>query len=150
MTPGRRQIRNAFLGATLPWIIPAGASLSGLQDPAYASLDSLQLREISRLGLLEGDPTQMFGDVTALSVDESRGVLFVLDRLGHRLSAFTIAGQFIDWAGGQGAGPGEFTRPVAMVSAWGSVHVVDWGQNRLTRFQLDSNNLEFRIAVCGG
>ncbi len=153
MTPSKRRFRNAFLGATLPWIIPAGASLGGLQDPAYTSLDSLEFSEVGRLGVLEGDPTQMFGDVTALSVDESRGVLFVLDRLGHRLSAFTIAGEFIDWAGGQGAGPGEFTRPVAMVSAWGSVHVVDWGQNRLTRFQLDSDNLgyagELRLPVAG-
>ncbi|WP_428277650.1 6-bladed beta-propeller [Candidatus Palauibacter sp.] len=112
----------------------------------------MNFREIGRIGVLDGD-SQMFGAVTALAADEGRGVLFVLDRLRYRVSAFTTAGRFIDWAGGRGEGPGEFTRPVAMVSAGGSVQVVDWGQNRLTRFQFDSNNLayadELRLPVAG-
>lgn len=95
----------------------------------------------------------MFGAVTALAVDDSRGVLFVLDGLRYRISAFTIAGRFIDWAGGRGEGPGEFTRPIAMVSAGSSVQVVDWGQNRLTRFRLNADDLayadELRLPVAG-
>lgn len=150
VTDKGRELRYALLGAVLPWIIPVGAPLQGLQ--AVVTLDSLNFREIRRIGVLDGD-AEMFGDVTALSVDESRGILFVLDRLRYRISAFTTAGQFIDWAGGRGEGPGEFTRPVAMVSDERWVQVVDWGQNRLTRFQLSGEDLvhadELQLPIAG-
>ena len=106
-----------------------------------SSLDGLRFSESHRLGLLEGDPTRMFGEISGIAVDAGRGGVFILDELQHRLSAFTLSGEFIASAGGEGEGPGEFLRPVAVIADDAAVHVLDWGANRITRFALDSEGL---------
>jgi sugar lactone lactonase YvrE len=133
-----------------------GASPSQLQDPPHASLNQFEVREIGRLGVLgvpADDSTQTFGDISALAVDEDRDVLFVLDRLNHRLSAYTLAGEFIASTGGKGEGPGELMDPVAVVADQATAHVMDWGANRVTRFELDADSLRYageqRLPVLG-
>lgn len=121
---------------------PEEASPSPGQDGAWPpSLDLLEFSESHRLGVLEGDPARMFGEVSGVAVDAGRGTVFILDELGHRLSAFTLSGEFIASAGGGGEGPGEFLRPVAVIADEAAVHALDWGANRITRFALDSDGL---------
>src|SRR5690606_38352756 len=50
---------------------------------------------ILSIGVESGDPSTEFGNIDGIAIVDSKGVLLVLDRLNHRLSAFSMEGRFL-------------------------------------------------------
>lgn len=101
------------------------------------------LREVRRIGVLDGDSPYLLGTVRSLTADTEREVVVVLDASDHRIAAFTFMGEFVAEAGGHGEGPGELKSPNAILAADSHVHVVDFGTNRISRFGWDADSLRY-------
>ena len=74
-----------------------------------------ELEEVYRVGVVEGEPWEMFGQVKKVVFD-AEGNLFVFDGLGStsvRILVFDSTGGFLHEFGTSGQGPGEFNHPVA-------------------------------------
>ena len=75
-----------------------------------------ELEEVYRVGVVEGEPWEMFSQVKHVAFDE-RGNLYVFDDGGSRLSpalrvlVFDPSGAFLTKFGRSGEGPGEFRHP---------------------------------------
>lgn len=95
---------------------------------------------VGSIGVEEGDPRRVFGDITGIATDEHQGVLFILDRLNHRLSAFRRDGRFIASAGRAGAGPGEFRAAIAVAGDGAAATVLDAVNLRLSTYHLRSDS----------
>lgn len=74
------------------------------------------LEEVYRVGVVEGEPWEMFSQVNHVAFDE-RGNLYVFDDAGSllspdlRVSVFDPSGAFARMFGTNGEGPGEFRHP---------------------------------------
>ena len=69
--------------------------------------------EVYRVGVLDGESWEMFGQVVKLAFDE-RGNLYVFDQTPDlRVLVFDAAGSFVREFGAAGEGPGEFSRPTS-------------------------------------
>ena len=102
------------------WII-FGLSSPPIQAQEVIELPSRDIRidpeleEVYRVGVVEGEPWEMFGQVKKVVFD-AEGNLFVFDGLGStsmRILVFDSTGGFRLEFGTSGQGPGEFNHPVA-------------------------------------
>jgi hypothetical protein len=88
-------------------------------NPAVGLWDSTtawRVVEELRIGTLEGDGPDLFGEVSALEVD-AEGRLYVLEGQALELRVFDRAGRHVRTIGRKGGGPGEFASPIGL--AWG-------------------------------
>ncbi len=91
--------------------------------------------EVYRIGVLDGEPWEMFGTVSKVAFDED-GNLYVFDLGGLlfdnlRVLVFDRTGGFVHEFGSTGDGPGEFRRPNRyVVSRDGATVVGDMGRQR--------------------
>ena len=91
--------------------------------------------DVVRIGVLEGNPSEVFGRIAGVAVDGA-GNIFVLDDLVFRVSWFTYSGSLVGEVGGTGGGPGEFRWPAGIdLDEHGRIHVLDYAQKRITVFQ---------------
>jgi len=139
----------------LPGLVAPGASGSALQDTNQTVPGSLpDLTLVGRFGVLAGDTTMVFGRLSGLAVDDERGVVLVVDELSHKLSAITLEGEFLAWAGGRGEGPGELIGPKAVEVSGSEIHVLDAYNHRVTRYDMTSGTLlhtdATRLPTTGG
>ena len=94
------------------------------------------------IGVLDGDESLMFGNVTRLAEDQSGGI-YVMDDLGPIIRHFDAAGGFVGFVGRGGQGPGEYRRLTGMVvDAAGVLYLSDWGNGRIARFSADDQPLD--------
>ncbi len=87
-----------------------------------------------RIGTLEGDGPDMFGNVGSLEVDDE-GRIYVYDSQANELRVFGPTGEHVRTIGRQGGGPGEFESVIGM--AWGPegrLWLVDPGNARISLF----------------
>ena len=77
--------------------LPAVDAAAPLVIDAYADL---------KLGVLEGDPNYIFGDIRGVEA-ASDGTIYVLDYQASEVRAFTSDGAFIEVLAASGEGPGE-------------------------------------------
>lgn len=70
-------------------------------------------RELSSLGALEGDASQVFGTIEDVATDES-GRLYVLDSRYNNVRIHDASGAPLGSFGGPGGGPDEFRSPEAL------------------------------------
>lgn len=107
----------------------------GEGQPARGNQARIDLKPPSvAVGVLDGDPSQQFGDLTAVA--SQRGARFaVLDaRLGV-LRIFDTDGKSVGQSGRSGSGPGEFRVPTALVPVGGdTVAVLDQSLSRVSFF----------------
>lgn len=73
---------------------------------AYA-IDTLEVEETLRIGLLEGDARYVLGSVVSAAVDSS-GVVWIADQLASTIRRYDQLGRFVGSVGRKGEGPGEF------------------------------------------
>lgn len=94
------------------------------------------------IGVLEGDATLMFGEVSRIASD-GRGGVYVFDRLVPILRHFDSTGAHVREIGAAGEGPGEYqSRILGMaVDTAGTLYVVDWGNARINRYTTDGTAL---------
>ena len=91
--------------------------------------------EVFRVGVVDGEPWEMFGTVNGVAFDE-RGNLYVFDLSGLmfdnlRVLVFDRSGEFARSFGSAGDGPGEFRRPSRyVVNRDGTTIVGDMGHQR--------------------
>ena len=93
-----------------------------------------QLRERYRLGALDGDGPDVFGEIRDVELGPG-GELYVLDGQAAEVRIFGSDGVYLRTLGRSGAGPGEFNRPAGMaLDSQGTLWVMDWGNARYTGF----------------
>jgi hypothetical protein len=117
----------------------AGSAMEGRVAAAQAR--TLAVAPIGSIGVESGDRRTEFGHIEGVAVDDGRGVLFLVDRLNARLSAFTRDGRFIAAAGRAGSGPGEFRSAGAVAAEGSTVYVLDLLNVRISTFVLRGNSL---------
>lgn len=72
--------------------------------------DTMVISVVDTIGVLFGDSVQEFGSLSDVEFDASGNIL-ALDALKGRITIFGPNGEFIEYIGRHGAGPGEFQYP---------------------------------------
>ena len=124
VNPARLNVNPAHLNALTPMALAftfAATTLSAqevIELPGRDRVIDPDFEEVFRVGVLDGESWEMFGEVVRLAFDE-RGNLYVFDRAGGMLSGelrvlvFDASGAFVREFGSSGGGPGEFNRPMS-------------------------------------
>jgi len=106
-----------------------------------------QLIEEVRVGQFDGPEELTFGDIAAIAMGLD-GTVYVLDRQGPSLRAYSPAGEYLRDLGRAGEGPGELKQPDSGLAILpdGRVLVRDPGNARITVFHPDgAYDTEWRI-----
>jgi hypothetical protein len=94
-----------------------------------------------RIGVVEGDAHEMFGDVRAIEADEG-GTIYVLDHQASEVRASDAAGRYQRTLTRKGQGPGELTAANGMVLARdGTLWIQDHGQWRMVGVNLEGEEV---------
>ncbi len=131
--------------------LPGGVvRVRGPEGGTWTEETEWDLTELFRVGAVEGEGPEVFGQVWAVEMDLT-GQLYVLDRLAKEVRIFDQTGGFVRALGREGEGPGEFQNPFGM--AWdsaGNLWIVDVRLRRYSTFSLDGQHLrEYRRTVGG-
>lgn len=118
----------------------AGTAVEGRVAAAQART-AVSVAPLGAIGVEAGDRRMEFGHIEGVAVDDVRGVIFLVDRLNSRLSAFSRGGRFIAATGRTGSGPGEFRSAGALAAQGSAVHVLDHLNVRISTFVLRSDSL---------
>jgi sugar lactone lactonase YvrE len=96
--------------------LPGG--LVQVTNPAEGVWDSASVWRVVedlRIGTLDGDGPDLFGDISAVELD-SQGRIWVLEGQSEELRVFDGEGRYVRTVGRKGGGPGEFAQPMGI--AW--------------------------------
>ncbi len=131
-----------------------GAGLSAqstTQLPAEDQMIDLSVSELYRVGGIDADPWETFGESLRLTFGPD-GTLYILDRSGFRVVSVTADGSNHSEFGKEGEGPGEFRTPVSLnVTPSGDIVVLDFSARGFTIFDSDGVYKEsVRIPIDGG
>lgn len=111
-----------------------------VQNPAaglWEEGEEWTMEEAVRIGTLDGDPEEMFQQVSMLAPD-SRGWIHVLDRQADEIRVFDETGQHVRTLGGSGEGPGELGTPIGVaLDPDDRVWAADMGNGRYTVWDQD-------------
>ena len=103
---------------------------------------ALEAEEVYRVGALDGDSWDVFGQVTSVAFDDS-GNLYVLDSDASHISVVDPSGQLLHTVGKRGGGPGEFQAPFSFTPLPdGRLAVFDIGKRGFQVFGQDGSFLE--------
>lgn len=96
--------------------------------------------EALSIGSEDGDPAYQFGKVTDVAV-APEGTIFVLDQMAGEVRAFDADGRYLRTIGGQGQGPGEFSRATGGVFLTddGRLTIPDLGNRRVSWMNADGS-----------
>lgn len=134
--------------AALAASVPVGAQqvidLPG-QDRALPA----DLAEVFRVGSMDGDEWETFGEIGGLAFD-ARGNLYVFDRQSSRVVVTDPSGRLLREVGKAGEGPGELRMPVGFtVLRDGTVVIADMGHRSYQIFGPDGA-FQRMISMGGG
>lgn len=92
--------------------VVVGGGCTGPEEPPdeASPLPALSATEVASFGALDGPAEYLFGDVTSVAVGPGP-VVYVADRIGSTVRAYTIEGRFLGRVAGEGEGPGELQWP---------------------------------------
>jgi hypothetical protein len=111
-------------------------------DVAYDAAGAMSFTYSSAFGRFGSGPGVEFARPQSMSLDETTGTLVLVDACNHRLGVFTTEGELVRWISGPdqiGVAPGQMTYPYGLaLPGDGSALVVEFGSNRLQRFDLTS------------
>jgi hypothetical protein len=98
----------------------------------------MELRVDLSIGVLDGDPTLMFGKVLEMAVDAEGGI-YAFDYMVPALRFFDADGNYVRTLGRDGAGPGEYRSTVhgVAVRSDGRVVMGDFSNRRINVFNPD-------------
>jgi len=155
--------RVRYAARTLPWVLVIFVACSGGETPwAGTMIDSVGVTLVSnpqdgiwsederwtveeevRIGAAEGSAEYQFGEIGGIAVD-SRGRVFVLDRLAQDVRVFSPDGVYEQTIGRRGGGPGELAQAYFApgVVPGDTLLVPDvFGNHRINRFAPDGSSL---------
>ncbi|MDH3292530.1 MAG: 6-bladed beta-propeller [Gemmatimonadota bacterium] len=93
------------------------------------------------IGVVEGDPHLVFGDVRGIEADRD-GTIYVLDYQASEIRAFDAEGRFLRTLTRKGQGPGELTEANGMILVGDSVlWIQDHGKGRMIAMDLQGEEL---------
>jgi hypothetical protein len=117
----------------------------------WASGEEWTFQEELRIGLREGPPEYLFGQVTSVAVD-SQGRIYVLDMQALEIRVYSPSGVFERTMGNRGSGPGELTGAQSLLMIGGDTLLVpDRGNLRFNRYAPDGSNVgSTRMDLTGG
>ncbi len=93
-------------GGTVDTLEGGGVRIVSPQEGLWTAETTWRLEEDLRIGSLESNGPDMFGQIGDLAVDGA-GRVFVLEQQAHEIRVFDAAGTHIRTIGGEGSGPGE-------------------------------------------
>ena len=118
-------------------------------EPMWPEGSGWRLVEDLRIGTLEGDGPDLFGEIRSLEVDPA-GRIFLLEAQANEIRVFEADGSHIRTIGRDGGGPGEFNYPVLLqFGPEGNLWVVDPQNNRLSVFDSAGTYIEGKYALGG-
>jgi hypothetical protein len=109
------------------------------------------LEPLVSVGVLDGAPEEMFGNVNAVATDDD-GRIYVLDRQIPTVRVFDTDGSYLHSLGRDGNGPGELAQPdggLAVLSD-GRVAVRDPGNARMQLFDARGDEADSWPVISGG
>ncbi|HEX6589985.1 MAG TPA: 6-bladed beta-propeller [Longimicrobiales bacterium] len=115
--------------------LPGGAVVArNGRAGAWDSAATWRFVELTRIGAIEGDGPDVFGDVRDIEVD-ALGRVWVLDAQQKRVEVFERDGRHVRTVGRPGSGPGEFEYPIGLeLDPLGRVWVLDPRNTRYSVF----------------
>lgn len=124
-------------------LIGAGPALLGAQEvvelPAQDRPLAADFEEVYRIGSLDGEAWETFGDIAGVAFDAA-GNLHVLDRQTSVVTVVDPSGALLREVGGPGDGPGELRMPMAFtVMRDGRVVIADLGHRAYQIFGADGS-----------
>lgn len=123
-------------------LVPALSSSCRPAPERMADGRTIELELDLRIGSADGPVETQFGSVSGIALDGD-GAVYVADGRNYEVRKFDHTGQFMFSFGGQGSGPGEFSKIDGLAVLTDSrVAVVDGTGNRLSLF--DSSTGEYR------
>ncbi len=125
-------------------VLLSGCLLAGVNSAiGQTGTPEVTLSEgILALGVEDGDPSQVFGDITGV-ITLRDGRILLLDGKAGLLSLFSPRGALLDAAGRIGDGPGEFRSPKLVAVRQDSVLLLDTMLRRMSVFALGAGGLTF-------
>jgi hypothetical protein len=118
-------------------------------EPMWPVGSEWRIAEELRIGTVEGDGPDLFGEIRSLEVDPA-GRIHVLETQANEIRVFDSDGAHIRTIGRDGGGPGEFNEPVLIqFGPDGKLWVVDPQNNRLSVFDTAGTYLEGHYALGG-
>jgi DNA-binding beta-propeller fold protein YncE len=88
------------------------------------------LRQFGKTGKDDGE----LGHLNSIYID-SDNIIYVINGRKHRVSLFTLEGEFLTSFGSKGAGPGQFNCPCrVIVDKQGTIYVADYNNDRIQIF----------------
>ncbi len=137
-----------FFLAALAVSLACGSGGSGDTDSASdpSVPDTMIISVVDTIGVLFGDSLREFGSLADVEFDRSGNIL-ALDALKGRITVFGPEGEFTEFIGRHGAGPGEFQYPNCLAQlSDGRLIVSDFSGSTLSFFD---GNREFVERVEG-
>src|SRR5690606_6775627 len=94
-----------------------------------------------KLGMVEGDPNEIFGDIRAVEVDRD-GNIYILDYQTSEVRVFYANGSYLRTLTRNGRGPSELVAANGMILTPGdTLWIQDHGQWRLLAIDLEGREL---------
>jgi len=107
--------------------------------PLWEPEENWQVVEEMRYGSDSEEDTVFWGNIRSFDVD-TQGYVYVLDNQTQEIYIYDLSGSLVRIAGGEGEGPGEFTRASAVdVSSSGEIWVMEMPKGQITILDSDGN-----------
>jgi len=130
--------RLGALVATFALALPLEAQ-QVIELPARDRALDARLEEVYRVGSIDGDDWEQFGDVRSVGFD-AEGRLYVFDAQASHVIVVDADGRFVREIGEPGEGPGELRQPAAFaVMRDGTVVFADMGHRAYSIFDADGS-----------
>ncbi len=115
----------------------AGVEIVSTDVPTWETEPGWQLgaEPTVQIGLLDGEAPYLFSDIAGVLRLED-GTLVVGDGQSRGIRFFDSSGSFTHAVGGEGEGPGEFSRLGWIALCGGELFSFDWSLNRVTTWSL--------------
>lgn len=107
MSSASRKARISVIALASTLAADALAAQEAIELPAEDRLLDARFEELYRVGSLEGDEWDVFGDIGDVAFDGA-GNLYIFDAQALRISVVDSTGTLVRQFGGPGQGPGEF------------------------------------------
>lgn len=131
---GRSDGASASWSGTIDTLASGQIVVHNPATPMRPADDAWSVTEELRIGSIDGDGADVFGRITAFTVDAA-GRFWVLEGQSQELRVFDASGRHVRTVGRRGGGPGEFRQAVRVDHAPdGHIWVADPGNGRVSRF----------------
>ncbi len=113
-----------------------------IRYPALPPQSGTPLHHSVSVGVMDGDPHKIFGDIRSLEAD-SAGTVYVLDHQSSEIRAFDASGNYLRTLTRKGSGPGELMAANGIqMTDRGTLWVQDHGQWQLIELSLQGEEIQ--------